>query len=308
LRPLVTGAGGFAGRHLVAHLTDEGDEVLTTDRSSGGPDLLDAEGLTNLIVDLEPEVVYHLAGQSDAALSWDLPLETIRTNSEGTFNLLEAARVAGVDRVVIITSSDVYGKISSDELPVTEDAPLRPVSPYGLSKAMADLIGSYAFLTYGQNVIRARTFNHFGPGQDRNAVCPGLAARIAECEVANGSSIRVGNLDVKRDLTDVRDVVRAYRLLAIKGKPGVAYNVCSGVAISIREVLETLVLHSDRSIRFESDPALFRPVDLEVMYGDGTRIRTDTGWFPERSLEATLLEVLDEWRRRIPEGTRKEEG
>ena len=298
MRALVTGAVGFAGRHLVTHLTDEGDEVLTTDRSSGGPDLRDAGDLTNLLVDLKPEVVYHLAGQSDIALSWESPQETIRSNGEGTFNLLNSARVAGVDRVVIVTSSDVYGIVSSDELPVTEDAPLRPVSPYGMSKAIADLVGLNAFLAYGQNVIRARSFNHFGPGQDRNAVCSGLAARIVECEATNRSSIRVGNLDVRRDLTDVRDVVRAYRLLAAEGKSGVAYNVCSGVAVSIREVLEALVLLSECPIRLESDPALFRPVDLEVLCGSPARIHSDTAWFPRRSLEATLLEVLNEWRQR----------
>ena len=295
----MTGSAGFVGSHLVDHLVAEADEVLTTNRATGGPDLLDYEGLRELLADLRPEVVFNLAGQADVAQSWQEPLKTIRANGEGTFNVLAAARSASVERVVTVISSDVYGVCGSDDLPITEEAPFQPVSPYGASKAVADVVAKQAHLGFGQDVIRARSFGHFGPGQGDNAVCSALAARVARAELAGAESIRVGNLNARRDFTDVRDVVRAYRLLATRGRAGCAYNVCSGTSVTIETVLEILLAHAERPLRVISDPELFRPVDLYELRGDASQLEADTGWRPSRALESSLVELLDDWRCRI---------
>ncbi|MDG2426916.1 MAG: GDP-mannose 4,6-dehydratase [Acidimicrobiales bacterium] len=299
MKALVTGAAGFVGQHLVDHLTAEGDEVVSTDRSSGGPDILDPEGLTDLLELHCPEVIFHLAGQADVAHSWAEPVKTLRINAEGTHHLLSAARSTGASRVVTVTSADVYGVVLEDELPVNESAPFRPASPYAASKAMADLIAEQAHLGYGQDVVRARSFNHFGPGQGEAGVCSALALRIARCEAKKESTISVGNLDARRDFTDVRDVVRAYRLLATKGRSGAAYNVCTGQAIAIRSILQALLSLADRPITPVDDPSLFRPVDLPELLGDASAIHRDTGWEPSLVLESTLAEVLTDARRRL---------
>ncbi|SVB98495.1 uncharacterized protein METZ01_LOCUS251349, partial [marine metagenome] len=201
--------------------------------------------------------------------------------------------------VVTVTSADVYGVVTADELPVDETAPFRPASPYAASKAMADLIAQQAHIGHGQDVVRARSFNHFGPGQGEAGVCSALAQRIARCEVRGEASIQVGNLDARRDFTDVRDVVRAYRLLAIKGQPDTAYNVCSGRAISIRSLLEVLLSLADRPIAPVDALDLYRPVDLPELRGDASAIQRDTGWEPLLDMESTLAEVLDDARRRL---------
>ena len=299
MKALVTGAAGFVGSHLVAHLLAEGDSVVGTDRTSGGPDLLDPDRLVDLLTDVRPDVVFHLAGQADVARSWTDPTSTIRTNTEGTHHLLGAARTAEVRRVVTVTSADVYGIVGPDDLPLTEDAPFRPVSPYAASKAMADILAQQAHLGHGQDVVRARSFNHFGPGQGEAGVCSALAARIARCEMACGTSIAVGNLQARRDFTDVRDVVRAYRHLAVRGRAGQAYNVCSGTAVSIETILEVLLGLADQPIEVVGDQNLFRPVDLPELRGDASRLQAETGWSPQHSMGATLSEVLDEWRGRL---------
>jgi GDP-4-dehydro-6-deoxy-D-mannose reductase len=298
VKAVVTGAAGFVGRHLVDHLAAAGDEVVTTDRSSGGPDLLDPAELTALLTEHQPEVVFHLAGQADVARSWTAPTETLRTNAEGTHHLLSAARTAGVGRVVTVTSADVYGVVRPEELPLDEAAPFRPASPYAASKAMADLVAQQAYLGHGQDVVRARSFNHFGPGQGDAGVCSALAARIASCEAEGGGTIPVGNLEARRDFTDVRDVVRAYRLLATHGRGGRAYNVCSGQAVAISEVLEILLSLADRPIQPLDDQSLHRPVDLPELRGDPTAIQRDTGWEPTFEMVTTLSEVLEDRRSR----------
>ena len=325
----MTGAAGFVGGHLVEHLRASGDDVTCTDRADGGPDLLDPTGIRKLVVDAEPDVVYHLAGQADVGGSWDSPVQTLRANAEGTLNLLDAVRVLDGVRVVTVSSADIYGVVDPDDLPTPESAPLRPVSPYAASKAAADLLALQAHLGHGLHVVRARSFNHLGPGQSDRFVCSALASRIAAAELAGGDSIRVGNLDARRDFTDVRDVVRAYRCLALLGRPGAAYNVCTGATVSIREVAERLVEIARRSqdgsgragperagpvptnpkpspkpprlnhIRLVEDPSLHRPVDVAVSCGDPTAIRSDTGWQPELSLERTLVDLLDYWRERL---------
>jgi GDP-4-dehydro-6-deoxy-D-mannose reductase len=299
VRALVTGAAGLVGSHLVDNLVAEADEVLTTNRTTGGPDLLDYEGLRELLDDLRPEVVFNLAGQADVAQSWQEPLETIRTNGEGTFNILAAARSAGVERVVTVISSDIYGVRRFNDLPITEEAPFQPISPYAASKAVADIVANQAHLGFGQDVVRARSFGHFGPGQGENAVCSALAARVARSEHAGAETIRVGNLNARRDFTDVRDVVRAYRLLATRGRAGCAYNVCSGTSVTIGTVLDILLAHAERPLRVISDPGLYRPVDLHELRGDASQLEADTGWSPYFTLESSLIELLNDWRCRV---------
>ena len=182
VKAFVTGASGFVGRHLVAHLRDCGDEVVPTDRSDGGPDLLDADGFATLVAEVRPDVVYHLAGQVDVAASWLSPIETMRVNVEGTHNILEVARTFGVAKVLTVSSADIYGVVAPEELPIVESAPLRPVSPYAASKAAADLVALQAPLGHGQDVVRARAFNHLGPGQSKSFVGAGFAARIVAAE------------------------------------------------------------------------------------------------------------------------------
>jgi GDP-4-dehydro-6-deoxy-D-mannose reductase len=240
-----------------------------------------------------------LAGQADVGRSWDDPVETLRANVEGTMNVLAAARAAGVDRVLTVTSADVYGAVDAGDLPVSEEAPMRPVSPYAASKAAADLVALQAHLGHGQDVVRARSFNHLGRRQSDRFVCPALAARIVANERSGGDVVPVGNLKARRDFTDVRDVVRAYRMLAIAGQAGVAYNVCSGRAVAIAEVAERFLSMATHPMRLETDSALLRPVDVPELRGDPSRLQTATGWVPTHDLDDTLAEVLDDWRGRL---------
>jgi GDP-4-dehydro-6-deoxy-D-mannose reductase len=295
---LVTGAAGFVGRHLLAHLRAAGDETVGIDREHG-VDLLDPPALLAAIADAAPDAVYHLGGWSDVGASWHEPLAAFRANAEGTLNLLQACREAGVARVLVVSSADVYGKVSLRELPLTEDSPFRPVTPYAASKIAADELGLQAWLGYGLEVMRVRAFNHLGPGQTNRFVCPALAERIACNEIDGGEVVPVGNLTPRRDFTDVRDVVRAYRLLVEHGEPGEAYNVCSGDDIAISELADRLVAMASRPMRLENDPSLQRPVEVPVLRGDFTKLNKATGWTPEVPLQETLEDVLAEWRARV---------
>ena len=299
MKALVTGAAGFVGHYLLAHLADSGDETVATDRATGGPDLLDSTALTALFSAERPEVVYHLAGQADVGRSWQEPLATFRANAEGTLNVLAAAREAGVRRVVTVTSADVYGRVSPEDLPLSEQAPLQPVSPYAASKAAADLVAQQAFVGQGQEVIRVRAFNHLGPGQSEQFVCSALAARIARNEVSGEATLRVGDLSAKRDFTDVRDVVRAYRLLAAEGHPGEAYNVCSGVSVSVQSVAEQLLALAHHPMDLVVDQALLRPIDLPDLRGDASKLHSHTGWAPATGLKKSLSDLLEYWRLQI---------
>ncbi len=297
MRALVTGAAGFVGRHLVTWLEEAGDDVVTTDRHDG-LDVLDTDALAAFVAEVAPEVVYHLAGQADVGGSWSSPVATFRVNAEGTLNLLLACEAAGVDRVLAVASADVYGPVPADELPIGEDRPLRPVSPYGASKAAADLLALQAHLASGLGVIRVRPFNHLGPGQSDRFVAPALASRIVRAERGGDPHIPVGNLSARRDFTDVRDVVRAYRLLAEHGTPGEAYNVCSGTDVAVQELADRLVAQARVPVELTPDPELLRPVDTPRLCGDPARLQAATGWTPAFSLDQTLADVLDDWRGR----------
>jgi len=299
MKALVTGAEGFVGRHLTTHLEANGDTVVGVDRA-GGPDLLDAAGIRELILDAKPDAVYHLGGYSDVGGSWSAPHDTFRVNADGTLNVLLASVEAQVGRVLVISSADVYGRVTLGELPLTEESPLRPVSPYAASKIAADYLALQAWLGYRLEVMRVRAFNHLGPGQTNRFVAPALAERIALNELEGREVVPVGNLTPRRDFTDVRDVVRAYRLLVEHGEPGEAYNVCTGTDLAISELADRLVAMAHRPMRLEEDQALQRPVDVPVLRGDYTKLHKATDWEPEIDIiDGTLRDILDEWRQRV---------
>lgn len=298
MKALITGAHGFVGRYLTEHLESKGDVVVGVDRHEG-PDLLDGEGWHVLLDRVQPDALYHLAGQADVGGSWSAPVETFRANAEGTLNVLEACAAVEVPRVLAVSSADVYGRVTQAELPLDEDSPLRPVSPYAASKVAADFLALQAFLGRGLDVLRVRAFNHLGAGQTDRFVASALAHRVARNELEGGDVVPVGNLSPRRDFTDVRDVVRAYRLLVERGAPGEVYNVCSGHDVAVAELAEQLVQLAERPMRLEADAALQRPVDIPVLRGDNTRLRTATGWTPEIPLHQTLADLLDHWRSAI---------
>lgn len=291
MRALVTGADGFVGLHLVGYLTAEGDQVVPSSCDVTNRDAIVAE-----FARADADVVYHLAGQADVGGSWQNPVETIRVNVEGTLNVLDAARLAGCRRVVAITSADVYGRITEADLPIRETHDLRPVSPYAASKAAAEMVCLQAGLAHGLEVVRVRAFNHLGPGQSDRFVASAIASRIAACEREGSTVVQIGTLDARRDFTDVRDVVRAYRSLMTSGRAGEVYNVCSGTDRSVREVTDILVNLSTTDITLETDPALVRPVDLRVLRGDNTKISGCTDWSPTIPIEQTLEDLLEFWR------------
>ena len=300
MRALVTGALGFVGRHLTDHLIAAGDEVVLIDRH--GPhsvDITDPEAITRAVAEAQPDAVYHLAGWAAVGSSWDDPLGALRLNAEGTLRVLEACRAAEVHRVLSVASADVYGVVTEADLPLTEQSPIRPTSPYAASKVAADAVALQAFLGYGLGVIRVRPFNHIGPGQSEQFVASALAARIARAERDDQPTIPVGNLTPRRDVTDVRDVVRSYRLLVERGTPGEVYNVCSGRALAIQELADRLVALATRPITLSPDPSLIRPIDLPVLLGDATKLREATGWTPEIPIEQTLSDLLDDLRARV---------
>lgn len=308
MRALVTGASGFVGRHLVSHLRAEGDDVLVCDRTPGDDrqslhsyevDITNAEQTAEVVADARPDVIYHLAGWADVGGSWKAPVKAFRANAEGTLNVLSAATEVGVDRVLSVSSADVYGAVTDGELPLTEESPLRPTSPYAASKVAADFLGLQAWLGRRLPVLRVRAFNHLGPGQTDKFVAAALASRIARNEREGGEVLTIGNLSARRDFTDVRDVVRAYRLLIGAGEPGEVYNVCSGRDVAVQDLADQLLAMARRPMRFEADPELLRPVDVPVLRGSHDRLTAATGWKPEIALEQTLRDLLDDWRARV---------
>ena len=298
MRVAVTGSSGFVGSHLVPYLRSRGDDVVTIDRTGTPPvDVTAAVDVREVLRAARPEAVYHLAALSHIGRSWDAPEAVFRINAMGALNVLRACIDAGVGRVLVAGSADVYGAVDPDDLPLTEESPIRPVTPYGASKAAADVLALQAHLGDGLGALRVRAFNHTGPGQSSSMLVPGLAQRIADAEREGGSQVAVGNVDVVRDLSVVRDVVRAYRLLVERGEAGVAYNVCSGRGVSVREVAEVMLSMSDAPLELVVDPELVRPVDVPRLVGSPARLRAATGWGAEIPLETTLRDVLDAARR-----------
>ena len=288
MRAYVTGGRGFVGGWLVAHLEEAGDDVVL-----GDADVTDVTGLAAEVAAAGPDAVYHLAAVAHVGRSWEVPGETFAVNATGTLNLLDGLRALGTaPRVLVVSSAEVYGAVAPDELPLTESSPLRPHSPYAASKVAAEFLGVQAALGYGLPVVVARAFNHVGPGQSPSFVVPGLAARIKAAARDGATSIAVGNLTPQRDITDVRDVVRAYRLLVERGTPGEAYNVCTGRSVSVQELADRMLTLAGARLELRADPALVRPVDVPVLLGDASKLRAATGWTPERGLDETLADVL----------------
>ncbi len=297
MKALITGAGGFVGPHLSAYLEQCDDQVTGLDLGSG-PDLLDTEGWRKIVAEYEPDVIYHLAGWSDVGRSWDDPTTAFAVNALGTVSVLEAARLAGTSRVVVISSADVYGLVTPDVLPLTELHPVLPRSPYGASKQAAEAVSLQYWRGFGVDTVIARPFNHLGTGQSLQFVASAFAAQIATAEAGGPNELRHGDLSPHRDITDVRDVVRAYRLLATDGEPGEVYNVCSGQTVSMQHLLDALLSLSNAPVERVLDPDLIRPVDLPVLRGSFAKLRSATGWEPEIHLDETLTSVLDDARLR----------
>lgn len=298
MRALVTGGKGFVGTWLVEHLRDAGDDVRAVDHEV---DVTDAEAVRAAVVDWAPDAVYHLAALTHVGRSWTDPGAVLQVNAFGTLRVLEAASACATPpRVLLVSSAEVYGAVDEADLPVGEAAPLAPVTPYAASKVAAEYLGVQAFLARGLPVLRVRPFNHVGPGQGPGFVVPSLAERIVSAQRTGEQTVGVGNLSARRDLTDVRDVVRAYRLLVERGVAGEVYNVCSGRALSVSAVAERMLELAGTSLALVTDPELVRPVDVPVVCGDPTKLQGATGWAPAIDLDETLSDVLEEWKARVP--------
>lgn len=297
MRALISGATGFVGPHLVHHLEDAGDTVVAVGHQDG-PDLLDVDAWSDKVEAEQPDVIYHLAGFSDVGASWKQPIESFRLNAEGTLSVLEAARRHEVSRIVVVSSADVYGIASPASLPLAESAPLQPRSPYGSSKQAAEAIAQQYHRGWGLDVIVVRPFNHIGPGQSANFFAPAIASKIARAEHEGEGVVTHGDLSPERDFTDVRDVVRAYRLIASEGRSGATYNVCTGRAVAMSTILDTLIDAATVPITTSPDPDLVRPVDLPVLRGSFDALNADTGWEPSIDLDETLIDVLADARAR----------
>jgi GDP-4-dehydro-6-deoxy-D-mannose reductase len=306
LRVLVTGASGFAGGYLARACAEAGDEVFGASRRGELPadagegvaiDLRELDAVRRLIRELAPDVVYHLAALSSVGRSWEDPAATVQDNVATAVNVLEAIRLdlPGA-RVVWAGTCESYGPPS--RLPVDEDAPINPANPYAVSKTAGDLLARVYVDAHGLDIVRARPFNHAGPGQLPIFIVSSLAQQAAQGNVAGDAEIRIvtGNPDTRRDFTDVRDVVRAYRLLAERGHAGQIYNVCSGHSISAADQIAILgELVAPSSIDHVVDPARVRGHEVMDLRGANDRIAADTGWAPEIPFRQTMLDTLRWW-------------
>jgi len=313
VRIFITGAGGFVGQHLLSYLTVAMPDaelhggVLNMPIEPCGPatyhalDLRHDTAVRDLLHALEPDQVYHLAAQANVARSHEFAWETLENNIHAQVNLLDAIRsLAHPARVVLISSGEIYGTDHESSIALTENAPFRPSSPYSVSKIAQDMMGLQYFITHHLPIMRARPFNHLGPGQGLGFVAPDFAMQIARIEAGlQERVIHVGNLEAERDFTDVRDIVRAYSLIMVRGEPGDAYNVAAGKTHSIEYVLNTLLSFSDTPIQVRVDTALLRPGSSPRTCGDSSHLTNLTGWHPLIPLEQTLRDLLNDCRQRI---------
>lgn len=321
MRWLITGADGFVASHLLPHLVEQETDAQLfamvwrhapkNSRPVDHPriqtlhgELTDSASITEIVDQARPDIILHLAAASSVAHSWHDPETVYRTNILGQLHLLEAARsMKTMPTVVIASSAEVYGRDGHDHKPIIEDAPLRPLSPYAVTKAVQDLQAGQYFAAHGLPTVRLRLFNHTGPGRPPHFVASSFAKQIAEIEQGlREPVIQVGNLDVSRDFTDVRDVARAWRLAALHGRAGEAYNVCSGRPTLIRKLLDILLDATDISIDIETDPTLLRAGEIDSLFGDRSMFSNTTGWRPSIELEQTLVDLLQWWRKSTPPG------
>lgn len=302
---LVTGAAGFAGSHLVDLLAGDGASVVgwhrpgSTPRTAAGVvwdavDLLDRRSVSAAVAKRRPAAIYHCAGAAHVGRAWEEAESTLATNVRGTHFLLEALHEASLEVPVMVPSSAMI--YLPADAPLTEDQPLRPSNPYGVSKLAQELLAVRP-RTDGVSVRIARAFNHVGPRQDPSFAAAGFARQIAGIEAGGREAeILVGNLEARREVTDVRDTVRGYRAILSRGRTGRAYNICSGVAVSIAELLDRLLAKARVPVRIRVDPSRFRPNDLPIVVGDASRARDELGWMPVIPLEQTLDDLLEYWR------------
>lgn len=311
---LVTGITGFAGSFLAEELLQKNEfEVYGTYLNESSLenvaaikdklnlnklDLLDYDSVVEKIAEISPDYIFHLAGIASAKDSFENPSKVFVNNVNSQINLLEAVRINKLtdSKILIISSGEVYGLVDEENLPINEDAPLRPTNTYAVSKLSQDFLGLQYFLTYGLKIIRVRPFNHIGPRQAPNFVVSSFAKKIAEVEKSNSNTIKVGNLESKRDFTDVRDMVKAYIMAIEKGEEGEVYNIGSGKSYSISEILEKLIKLSGKEIKLESDENLFRPLDNPETVADTAKFIKLTGWKTEINIDTTLQNTLDYWR------------
>ena len=318
MRVLITGITGFVGSHMAELALAQGAEVFGACRWRSNTenidhfrdqirmieaDLRDMSSVQKMLAQSRPDYIIHLAGQSYVFASWNAPAETMTTNAVGQINLLEAIRHQGTEfpRVLIACSSEEYGLVEEKDLPLTEEAPLRPLSPYAVSKVAQDFLGLQYYRNYGVPCYRVRAFNHEGPRRGESFVTSTFARQIAAIEAGFREPVlMVGNLKARRDYTDVRDIVRGYWLALERGEPGEVYNLCSGRAWAIQDILDFLLAESRvKGIKVREDPARLRPSDMPLLVGSAAKIHRRTGWQPELSFEQTLKDVLNYWRAKV---------
>jgi GDP-4-dehydro-6-deoxy-D-mannose reductase len=313
---LITGITGFVGHHLAElFLTDKTYDVIGTYRSESSLDafgemkdriafkkldLMDAEAVAELIGLEKPDVVFHLAAQSSPAISFKNPKDTIVNNIVAQLNLFEAIKNNNLleTRIIVVTTGEMYGLVNPSDIPVDEETPLRPVSPYSVSKISQDYLALQYFLSLHLDIVRVRPFNHIGAFQRPGFVVADFAKQIAEIEKRGNDTVMfVGNLEAKRDFTDVRDMVKAYKLVMEKGESGEVYNIGSGSSRKIADLLDTLLSFSTTKIEVKPDPEKFRPVDVPEIVCDNQKFVAVSGWKPEIAFEKTLQDILDYWRK-----------
>ena len=304
MKALITGSQGFVGRYLRQELEQNGYDVTGLDIQAGKKtvqaDLLEAEQIKTVVVQCEPDIVIHLAGQANVSQSWKIPQRTMEINLVGTINLMEAVRAYNpAVRMVLVGSSDQYGNLGEMGKLVNESLVMKPQTPYAVSKlAQEEMAGIYV-RAYGMTICMTRSFNHGGAGQREGFLIPDFAAGIVRVERGLADKLMVGNLTAKRDFTHVKDVVRAYRLIAEKGHPGEVYNVGSGVVHSVQEILDGLRAMADCEIPVEQDPAKMRPSDTPVICCDHSKLTEHTGWEPSYTLDNILWETFNDWRKKL---------
>ena len=313
MKALITGINGFAGSYLAELLLSKGYQVsgivhnlkntkninyIRDQLTLYECDIRDGAKLNEIISQSKPDEIYHLAAIAHVPTSYRDPTLTFEVNLYGSLNLFEAVKAVSRDiKVLYVGSASEYGAVRNDEIPMDEKTLLRPVDPYSVSKASADMLAFQYFKSFNMHIVRVRPFNHIGPRQSSDYVVSSFAKQIAEIEKGlKEPMIMVGNLEAKRDFTDVRDMVRAYQLALHKGNPGEIYNICSEKAVSIKEILEKLLKLSEKEIEIEQDPKRLRPSDVPLLLGDSTKFRGKTGWEPGIPFEKTLQDTLDYWR------------
>lgn len=315
-KALITGITGFVGSHLAELLLKEGFQVYGTMRPRSKTDniteimdkiqledvdIADSHSLYTAIGKIKPDMIFHLAAQSYVPSSWASPATTLEANIIGAVNLFESVRSLNLNPLIqIACSSEEYGLVYKNEVPIKEDNPLRPQSPYAVSKVAMDYLGYQYHASYNMNIIRTRGFNHTGPRRGDVFAESTFAKQIAEIEKKKKEPvIFVGNLEAKRDYTDVRDMVKAYLLSVEKGEPGEVYNICVGKTIKIGDMLDLLLSFSKVKVKIKEDPARMRPSDVPILLGDNSKFVAKTGWKPEIPFEKTMEDLLNYWRERV---------